>query len=76
MHMMLGLVSAGVGVAIVPSTLARIKLERARCVRLSETLPAQEIRLAWLADAAPPTVLRLAEVAKSLSWGETEERSP
>ncbi len=68
MHMMLGLVGAGVGVAIVPSTLAQIQVERVTYVAIQEALPKQEIRLAWLANSPPPAVLRLAEIARAMSW--------
>ncbi|MDX3906325.1 MAG: LysR substrate-binding domain-containing protein [Pigmentiphaga sp.] len=66
MHMMLGFVSAGAGVAIVPSSLAGIQLQRVTYVPLKDRLPAQEVRLAWLRSSPPPIVLRLAERVRAI----------
>jgi DNA-binding transcriptional LysR family regulator len=63
MHLVLGLVSAGLGVALVPSSLAKIKHEHIAFRPIAAKLPRMTIRLAWLAENSSPVVRHFAEVA-------------
>jgi len=64
MHLVLGLVSAGLGVALVPSSLAQIIHKYVVFRKLREPTEPMTLRLAWLADTETPLVLRLVEIAK------------
>ncbi|MFM0156927.1 LysR substrate-binding domain-containing protein [Paraburkholderia sediminicola] len=68
MHMILGLVSAGIGVSIVPASLAEIGLKHVTYVPLKNRLPPQDICLAWLASSPPPIIKRLVNIVPSIRW--------
>jgi DNA-binding transcriptional LysR family regulator len=63
MHLVLGLVSAGLGVALVPSSLAQIGHKYIAFKPLRNKVPDMMLRLAWLAKDPPQLVVNFANVA-------------
>jgi DNA-binding transcriptional LysR family regulator len=63
MHLVLGLVSAGLGVSLVPSSIAQINHKYIVFKKLADKLPEMTIQLAWLAHNGSPIVSHFAEKA-------------
>lgn len=64
MHLVLGLVSAGLGVALVPSSIAEIGHKRIVFKRITNKLPEMTIRLAWTAQSKSPITPNFISAAK------------
>jgi DNA-binding transcriptional LysR family regulator len=64
MHLVLGLVSAGLGVALVPSSLAQISQRYIAFRPIREKTQGMKVRLAWRADTLSPIVPHFVEMAK------------
>lgn len=76
MHLVLGLVSAGLGVSLVPSSLAQIQHKYVQFRPLKETLPRMTMRLAWHPDTESAIVPRfVAEAMKAIAKGPAKSRS-
>ncbi|MCO6385298.1 LysR family transcriptional regulator [Oceanicola sp. 502str15] len=65
-HTLLGLVSSGLGLSIVPESLNVIHTDRLRYIPLGETTPTTSIQLAWKPSSPSKTLPRLLEVAREL----------
>ena len=63
MHLVLGLVSAGLGVSLVPSSIAEINHKYIVFKKLTDNLPEMTIQLAWLGQNGSPIVSHFAEKA-------------
>jgi DNA-binding transcriptional LysR family regulator len=66
MHLVLGLVSAGLGVAIVPSSLAQINHKFIAFRPLANKLPKITMQLAWLAENASPIIPHFVKAAQDI----------
>lgn len=64
MHLVLGLVSAGLGVSLVPSSIAQIKHKYIVFKRLTDKLSRMTIQLAWLDQNRSPIVSHFVETAR------------
>lgn len=64
-HTALGLVGAGVGIALVPASAIEIGNREVVFVRLSEKEPNAELFLIWRPDRVKPALTRFAEIARS-----------
>ena len=71
MHLVLGLVSAGLGVSLVPSSIAQINHKYIAFKKLTDKLAEMTIQLAWLSQNSSPIVSHLVEKA-----GELYKRRP
>lgn len=65
MQTIISLVSAGIGVALVPGSLCQLARPGVRYLSLAEKPPTIETGLAWRRDDPSPTVNRLVEVAEA-----------
>ncbi len=72
MHLVLGLVSAGLGVALVPSSLAKITHKYIVFRRIKEPTAPMTIRLAWLSDAVAPLVPRFVDAARKTFYRDSK----
>jgi DNA-binding transcriptional LysR family regulator len=63
MHLVLGLVSAGLGVSLAPSSIAQINHKYIVFKKLTDKLPEMIIQLAWLGQNGSPIVSHFAENA-------------
>jgi DNA-binding transcriptional LysR family regulator len=66
MHLVLGLVSAGLGVSLVPSSIAHINHKYIVFKNLTDKLPEMTIQLAWLGQNGSPIVSHFAEKASEI----------
>jgi DNA-binding transcriptional LysR family regulator len=73
MHLVLGLVSAGLGFALVPSSLTQINHRFIVFRELKEKLPRMTMQLAWKAESTAPIVAHFAQAAAEL-FGTTRPR--
>uniref|UniRef100_UPI003BAB321A LysR family transcriptional regulator n=1 Tax=Stappia sp. TaxID=1870903 RepID=UPI003BAB321A len=67
MQTIISLVSAGMGVALVPGSLRKLGRSGVRYVPLQGRAPTIETGLVWRKDDATPTVSRLVEIARLVS---------
>ena len=66
MHLVLGLVSAGLGFALVPSSLAQINHKFIVFKKLKESLPTMTLQLAWRAEVASPIIRHFVQAASEI----------
>ena len=66
MHLVLGLVSAGLGVSLVPSSIAQINHKYIVFKKLTDKLSKMTIQLAWLDQNRSPIVSHFAEIARNI----------
>ncbi|APO70685.1 LysR family transcriptional regulator protein (plasmid) [Rhizobium gallicum] len=66
MHTLISLVGSGLGVALVPETVSRIKIADVTYLPLSDEVPKVGVALAWHRERETPALLRLMEVVFSL----------
>ncbi len=70
-----GLVGAGVGVAFLPASAARLALEGVVYRPLGgQDVPTTEMALAWRKDETAPTIAQLVAVARELAGGEASRK--
>lgn len=72
MQTIISLVSAGMGIALVPGSLRRLGRVGVRYVSLEGKPPVIETGLVWRRDDPSPTVLRLVEIARNASEQDRE----
>jgi DNA-binding transcriptional LysR family regulator len=63
LHTLLALVSAGLGVTLVPEWVARSHPSGIRCAHLNDPLPPYELLLAWNKDTSNPAVSAFRHIA-------------
>lgn len=73
MQTIISLVSAGMGVALVPRSLENLGRTGVRCLPLQGTPPAIETGLIWRRDSALPTLSRLVAMAHARRAGDKVE---
>lgn len=61
-HSIISLVGAGLGVALAPSSVRRIKVDHVTYLDISDPSPPIEVSLAWLKDAKPPALSSLLDL--------------
>lgn len=79
MHTMVGLVSAGLGIAIVPASIQALQMDRVVYRTLSGTTTTAEIAIAWRCDESSPAVRAFSAVVRELipqGWDTLRRSSP
>lgn len=76
MQTIISLVSAGMGIAMVPDSLRRLARPGVAYLELDGKAPTIETGLVWRRDDASPTVKRLIEIAESIRGGREEPSAP
>lgn len=66
MQTIISLVSAGMGIALVPASLRKLARSGVRYIDLAEDAPCLEIGLAWRADDLTPALQRFLSIAGEL----------
>lgn len=74
-HTVVGLVSAGIGVALVPASTRRIGLGGVAYRPLRERTPESRTAVAWRRDSASPVLAAFRDVARRVAGGAAELRA-